>query len=463
MNNDFRTANPDERLNSQPSNGWLYIQWHHGTDQRSDPLPDGGWLIEQAKYPDRNFSLATGRVRFGDAWIAERLSLAFLATKTRWFVGTRGGDVTEVAKYQEGAWSKLHCLVYVQEVDDVAVLTLAGSASRDLGRQLRAYAAGPLAVARRSVPAMPPSGFWNSVGPGPAYLAGSSQTSRVTPPILNLPGALPSSPTKAQIAEWAAGLDADEVSEWLNLRYVGQALLDRFAALLPEVDRFRQADNHYGDDGEEEDREAVPAPTEADRFAAFMQKCDEYGIPQDKRRQLMAAAGNDFQAAMGMVVLYAREDKPRHDLPLPAPAPIADATGSDPAFTAGHLVREIQNEIRDLRLVKAGTFSGKATALQFQLWRDLVTSVLGELGCQRVTALLAGQPLAAVQHHNYTPDAADCAAWLHWLCEVDSKGQAIRPFSIKPGRADDLDLLVQAAPKAPQSQQEPVTAEEPLF
>src|SRR5204862_53317 len=58
----WKTARADTRLHTARANGWLYIQWHHGTDSRKDSIPEGGWEIERAKYPGLQLALPSGKV-----------------------------------------------------------------------------------------------------------------------------------------------------------------------------------------------------------------------------------------------------------------------------------------------------------------------------------------------------------------------------------------------------------------
>lgn len=225
--NDWRTAQPDPRLDTSQPNGWLYIQWHHGTDSRKDDLPEGGWEIEQARYPGLALPLHTGGVLHGGgrlitAWTTESLTIAVLATRTTWYIG-KGKEAKEIPAYQPGAWSKLHILAWVGDVGRLAVLTMHASASQALANQLRTYANTILALAKRSVPTLPPSAFWLTIRPGPPQKRGRpGETSVVTPPTIDLPA------------------DDSQIQDWMDNNFVGQDNLDKFAKLLPEITRFRQ-------------------------------------------------------------------------------------------------------------------------------------------------------------------------------------------------------------------------------
>ena len=226
--NTWKTAHTDPRLNTGRPNGWLYVQWHHGTDSRKDALPEGGWEIERAKYPGLQLPLPTGHVLHGqakllDCWVAESLTVAALATRTTWYLG-RSGEARELAAYEPGAWSRFHVLAYVADMERLAVLTLRSSAAQALGQQLRLYGRGVLALAQREAPDLPPSAFWLTIRPGPVERRGEAgNASAVTLPLIGLP----------DTANEAA------VTAWLDANFVGQELLDRFAELLPEIERFR--------------------------------------------------------------------------------------------------------------------------------------------------------------------------------------------------------------------------------
>jgi hypothetical protein len=225
--NTWKTARTDPRLNTGRQNGWLYVQWHHGTDSRKDALPEGGWEIERAKYPGLSLPLPTGQVLHGqakllDCWVAESLTVAALATRTTWYLG-RTGEAQELSAYQPGAWSRFHVLAYVADMERLAVLTLRSAASQILGQQLRLYGRGVLALAQRAAPDLPPAAFWLTIRPGPVERRGEpGNASAVTLPLIGLPD------------------PADEaaVTAWLDANFVGQELLDRFAELLPEIERF---------------------------------------------------------------------------------------------------------------------------------------------------------------------------------------------------------------------------------
>ena len=226
----WKNARADTRLNTSRQNGWLYVQWHHGTDSRKDALPEGGWEIEKAKYPGLQLALPSGRVLHGnakllDCWVAENLTIATLATRTTWYLG-RTGEAREIPSYAPGAWSRFHVLAYVADVERLAVLTLRAAASQALGQQLRLYASSVLTKAQRDVPDLPPSAFWLTIYPGPAESRGEvGNASVITPPLIRLPD---------------PG-DEAAVTEWLDANFVGQDLLDRFAQFLPEIERFRGA------------------------------------------------------------------------------------------------------------------------------------------------------------------------------------------------------------------------------
>ena len=160
----WKTARADTRLNTSRQNGWLYVQWHHGTDSRKDALPEGGWEIEKAKYPGLQLALPSGRVLHGnakllDCWVAENLTVATLATRTTWYLG-RTGEAREIPSYAPGAWSRFHVLAYVADIERLAVLTLRAAASQVLGQQLRLYGSSVLTKAQRDAPDLPPSAFW---------------------------------------------------------------------------------------------------------------------------------------------------------------------------------------------------------------------------------------------------------------------------------------------------------------
>lgn len=223
---------------------WPYIQWHHGLGLGDGVLADGGFLVDAAKYP--GLPLPAIKARWGKAYAAGSLSIAVLATKVTWHRG-QNKDAEEIERYEEGAWSRLHILAYVAEIQRTAVITLRSSAAQDFNRGLRAYRNGPLVLARSHNPTMPECAFWLTVTPGPQAKRGNANTASVTPPTLLLP---------------AVG-DAQAAADWLDHNFVGQELLAHFAQLGPEIAYFkRPRSGAAGDPG------PAPAPALGERRPA---------------------------------------------------------------------------------------------------------------------------------------------------------------------------------------------------
>lgn len=256
---------------------WLYIQWHHGTDSRQDSLPDGGWEIERKKYPGLYLSLRTGAVLHGngtmDAWITESMTFCVIDSRLTWHKDDPNqprGLTSALPAYQPGAWSRLRVLVWSGELDRLAVLTMRGAASQDFIAGMKAYKAGPLALARLENPDLPVCAFWLTVGPGERTKRGqSSAASWITPPMFHLPPAD----------------DEPAIREWLEQNFIGQDLLDRIASLDGMIRQFRtvqpasQPAEHAErpDQVPEQDLPTRPAPTGARCSHGHIYNADKYG------------------------------------------------------------------------------------------------------------------------------------------------------------------------------------------
>lgn len=224
---------------------WVYLQWHHGTGMGAGVLADGGFLLDQSKYPDLPATWPTVKTRWGKAWAIDSLTFAVLATKTTWHTG-QNTDPVDVPQYTPGAWSRLHILAYIGELERTAVLTLRSSASQDLGRALRRYIHGPLAAARRFRADLPACAFWLTVVPDARQQRGRNNKAEVTPPTIVLPGQEP-----------------EEVAAWLNANFIGQDLLDMLAGYGTELAYFLHNSTPFTIDNsgpEPDDTPRSPAP-----------------------------------------------------------------------------------------------------------------------------------------------------------------------------------------------------------
>lgn len=280
----YRTARVPDLIIDDTTERPLYFQWHHGTNMRGDALADGGWECEVGKYPGLSLALPKGHVQHSSnsilAWYATELDVAVLATDLRWFTGPHGEPV-EVKDYVTGAWSRLRALAWVKQINRPAVLTLRSSAAQDFANALKAFRLGPLAFARRNAPNLPLCAFWLTVFPGERDRRGQgSAASFVTPPLIQAP----SDPD-----------DETALDAWLESRFVGEALLDRFAS-LPELAKFKQ-------------RAAPepPEPTPTGNGNRLAQSAPGYveqePPPEDDAKQRARNLANQFYAeaqAMGM-------------------------------------------------------------------------------------------------------------------------------------------------------------------
>lgn len=319
---------------------WPYIQWHHGLAIGEGVLADGGFLVDAAKYP--GLPLPTVKVRWGKAYAAGSLSVAVLVTKVTWHKG-QNKDAEELLAYEEGAWSRLHILAYVAELERTAVITLRSSAAQDFNRELRAFRNGPLALARQHNPTLPECAFWLTIQPGPQAKRGSANTANVTPPTVLLP---------------APG-DLQAAGDWLDMNFVGEELLAHFAQLGVELAYFKRPRN-----GATEPQPIEPAETSANTYppppgrqqpadAEDFPLCDwcgqvysSPGVPCDQCRKL--GAGEEHPPANGR--------SRRHE-------ELRQATGeADLKQTAANY--GLANDPAVQRIIAAALRNGKDSALQ---------------------------------------------------------------------------------------------------
>lgn len=498
----YRTATIPTAMKDESDARPLYFQWHHGTDARNDALADGGWEAECAKYPGLVLPLPKGQVKHNEktilAWHASVLSVAVLAQETRWFTGPSANAV-EVRTYQAGAWSRMRLLVWVQEIDKPAVLTLRASAAGALGRGLKALRNGPLALAQRDVPGLPLAAFWLDISAGPREKRGEgSNTGWVTLPVISLPD---------------EDADDDAIRAWLDNRYVGDDLLALFAR-LPELAQFKQrmaqpvaAESQYGD----EETGEVPGGV-GEALEAFYREATARGLSPFHIAGLLSQAGQDAAVALDLLTT------PTPQLARPdQPAPQADDNGDDAGFAGlpsasddpavqealeragqqpprfpgipkpeaaetaqdlyraappsnGHQVApsaqpapapapavdaidaEVLAAIRDLeRQDPFNRMTGFAQKETWGMWELLATETLTKLDFPvpsrafwLVTARLAGVDIAKIDG-KWQAKQSSVKAWLHWLAVKGPDGQPTKPTRVAARAAGQMKLIAEAA------------------
>jgi hypothetical protein len=484
----YRNAHVPATISDEASDRPLYFQWHHGTDARGDALADGGWEAECAKYPGLVLPLPKGQVKHNEkailAWYAGTLSVAVLAQETRWFTGPSANAV-EVRTYQAGAWSRMRLLVWVQEIDKPAVLTLRASAAGALGRGLKALRNGPLALARRDVPGLPLAAFWLDISAGPRERKGEgSNTGWVTLPVINLPD---------------EDADDEAIRDWLDQRYVGDDMLALFAR-LPELAQFKQrvaqpvaAESQYGD---EETGEAPGGVGEA--LDAFYREATARGLSPFHIASLLSQAGQDAAVALDLLTTptpqSARPDQPapqtddngddfdamrsaseepevKAALAQAAQAPhfpVPQRPATPPAPAALHPPEDadydILEHIYDLERSQFKALTGFAQKETWGMWQTLATQTLVKLGhggndngahaFRLVTARLAGADISQTAG-NWQAKQSSAKAWLHWLSVKDKDGNPVRPTQVSAKSAKQLGMIFQVAAAIEAAAEEP--------
>lgn len=199
-----------------------FLQWHHGTGLGVGVIANGGWLLDEDRALTAPSDAPLIKTRWGQAYAFPSVQVAVLATRTTWYIG-QNNEAQQVSGYQPGAWSRLHVLAYVAELTDIMILTLRSTAARDLSRGLRNYSKGPLAYAQKLKPGMPPCAFWLIIQAGRQQQAGAGQKSTVTPPELLLPDP-----------------ESVAIEAWLENNFVGEELLNEFAAMTPMIREFKE-------------------------------------------------------------------------------------------------------------------------------------------------------------------------------------------------------------------------------
>lgn len=504
----YRTAQVPATIRDEAEDRPLYLQWHHGTDARNDALADGGWECEVAKYPGLTLPLPKGQVKHGEgsiqAWHAATLSVAVLAQDTRWFTGPSANAV-EVRSYVSGAWSRMRLLVWVAEIEKPAILTLRASAAGALGRGLKAFRNGPLALARRDVPGLPLAAFWLDISAGPRERKGEgSNTGWVTLPVITMPD---------------EDADDDAIRDWLDRRYVGDDLLALFAR-LPELAQFKrrmaqpaiEAEPQYSED---------EAPSGADEaLNAFYREATARGLSPQQIVNMLTEAGQDPAVALDLLTtpaqpsVQAKQTAPQANggdddgfnalhsatedpaiqaalaqagqqaprfpgIPQPEVAqdvyraeqpsnghqvapPVPTAPQPEPSVEA--IDAEVLAFIRDLeRQEPFSRMTGFAAKESWGMWQTLATETLTKLQCPvpthafwLVTARLVGVDMAKIDS-KWQAKQSSVKAWLHWLSVKGPDGQPTKPTRVSAKSAAQMKLIFEAAVA------EEAAAEEPAF
>lgn len=491
----YRTAQVPATIRDEAEDRPLYLQWHHGTDARNDALADGGWEAECAKYPGLVLPLPKGQVKHNEktilAWHASVLSVAVLAQETRWFTGSSANAV-EVRNYVTGAWSRMRLLVWVQEIDKPAVLTLRASAAGALGRGLKAFRNGPLALARRDVPGLPLAAFWLDISAGPREKRGEgSNTGWVTLPVINLPD---------------EDADDDALRGWLDQRYVGDDLLALFAR-LPELAQFKQRMAQPAAEAEPQYSEDEAPGGVGEALDAFYREATGRGLSPQQIVGLLSQAGQDAAVALDLLTTPAPQSA-RPDQPAPQASNGDDAgfkdlpsASDDPAVQAaleraeqksqrfpaipqpetaqvngaalpsnGHQVTpsaqpapqpapaidaidaEVLGIIRDLEHQEPfNRMTGFAQKETWGMWELLATETLTKLDFPvptrafwLVTARLAGVDIAKIDN-KWQAKQSSVKAWLHWLAVKGPDGQPTKPTRVAARAAGQMKLIAEAA------------------